>query len=60
MPRRQWSNQDIVDRIDLEGFEYTFLGYYNPKQFEDPETRRLAQVFVDAAQGLAKHLGVEL
>jgi hypothetical protein len=49
----------VIDCVDNEGFDYTFVSYSEFKEIKDEEFHKLREAFLDARQELAEFLGVE-
>ena len=50
------TNDDVRDRIEMEGFHYTFTNYFNPKSFEDKKLQSLVMKYIKAAEDIGKYL----
>jgi len=50
------SNEEVRDRIYMEGLEYTIRHYYSPKNLED---KKLARLFRDAIEKIENYLHIE-
>lgn len=51
MPTHKWTNQEIADKIEWEGFEY-FLLEYGPPAPEDLEDETLRPLWAELIAGM--------
>ena len=51
--------EQVQDAVELEGFDYAFMHWFNLEDFKDAELRRLAKAYRAAAEELAEYVGVE-
>lgn len=55
-PTKDFTWEDLADKIDNEGFEYYFCHYESPSSFTDKKLRDLATKFVAAQKELHDYL----
>jgi hypothetical protein len=48
---------DLLQRIDQEGFEYTFSDYSDWSEIRDPMFHRLRKLFLSSRRRLAQYVG---
>lgn len=48
--------QDVRDRIEMEGFHYTFIGYSSFPYIKDTEFHRLREAFIKAEHELNEYI----
>ena len=58
MEKELYSDTDLRNVIENEGFGYAIYGYMNPNEIESPETKRLWLAAYEAMVALAKHLKI--
>ncbi len=51
--------QKIWDRIDQEGFDYTFISYSDFKAIDDEQFHKLRKAYVKAHDELKDYIGYE-
>ena len=49
----------VRERVQSEGFAYTFLSYSDFADLDDPEFHRLRRAYIESQKALAKYIGVE-
>lgn len=49
--------RDLLDRIDQEGFDYTFIHYHDWKEIKDEEFHQLRRAYIAAYEALAEYVG---
>lgn len=52
--------EDLLERIESEGFAYAFLYYSNFKEIEDIEFHILRVQFESSARALANYIGCDV
>lgn len=52
--------EDLVAKIDIEGFDYFFRYYAQPQHFTDPILRKYAEAYVTAAWELQNYVNTRL
>ena len=52
-------SEDLLNRIDHEGFDYCFVHYSDFKNIKDERFHKLRDAFVTARQKLADYIGFE-
>jgi predicted RNA-binding protein (virulence factor B family) len=53
-------NHKILDKIEWEGFEYTFVGYSDWEEIKDAKFHKLRKAYKKAAEALAKYVGADV
>ncbi len=51
--------QGLLNTIDNEGFEYSFIGYSAFENVQDKEFHRLRKAYIAAREALADYIGCE-
>lgn len=49
----------VQDRVEMEGFDYTFRFYSDFDDIQDKEFHRLRAAYKQAAEELAEYIGTE-
>lgn len=55
----EYELEELTNKIDMEGFEYTLLDYSDWKEIKDKEFHRLRRAFVDARDNLQEYIDGE-
>jgi hypothetical protein len=50
----------VAQRINQEGFDYTFIHYTNFEEIKDKKFHVLREHYIQAAKALSKYLGIEV
>lgn len=51
--------QKVQNRVECEGFEYTFINYSNFDEIQDEEFHKLRTAYKDAYKNLSDYLGID-
>ena len=51
--------EELLARIDNEGFDYVFVHYSNFEFIKDKEFHELRKKFLEARENLANYIGLE-
>lgn len=51
--------QDLLAKIEWEGFDYTFADYSDWKEIKDKKFHELREAFVKAREALTKYIGLD-
>ena len=51
--------EEVLNTIESEGFDYTFVHYDDFKQIKDKEFHKLRKEFLKSRRNLEKYLGID-
>ena len=54
-----WTKDQILEKAEIEGFDYFFTEYVNPKDIEDRDIREAAEDYIFASNNLKELIGYD-
>lgn len=59
MALKKKDKQDLIHKIEYEGFEYAMVHYSDWEDIKDPEFHHLLSTFINARTELVNYIGCE-